>query len=232
MAAIQKEKPKEIRKFSAVDSETIAHPVLFDRLRAWRMAKASELNVPPYGIFSQKALYELVHYLPMDNRSLQQINGIGAKKVEHFGAGIIEIVSTYCQENGIEKDGILYFNEKGQSVESSHKPPKEDTRRVSLNLFREKADRIIDEIASERALTRHTVADHLTHFIAEGELDARALIAVEKLEKMIDCLRTSNTASLSAAKTALGDSVSYEELHIAQAHLKFLEKTQPQQTVL
>jgi hypothetical protein len=229
MAAIQKEKPKERRKFSATDSDTIDHPVLFERLRVWRMAKAAELNVPPYGIFSQKALYELVHYLPMDNRTLLQINGIGAKKAEQFGAGIIETVRAYCEENGIEENGILHFNEKKPPAEP--RPPREDTRRISLNLFREKVGKIIDEIASERALTRQTVEGHLSHFIAEGELDARALLPMEKLEKIVDCFRTSGSTSLSAAKTALGDSVSYEELHLAKAHFEFLEEAQKRQTV-
>jgi len=101
VAAIEKAKPKEARKFMAPENEDIAHPVLFNRLRAWRMAQATDLNVPAFGIFSQKTLYELVHYLPLNKKSLAQINGIGPKKISQFGAEIMEIIREYCLENGV-----------------------------------------------------------------------------------------------------------------------------------
>ncbi|MDR3218300.1 MAG: AAA family ATPase [Dysgonamonadaceae bacterium] len=102
LASIQKEKPKEPRKFTAIESNEIEYPVLFNRLRVWRMAKAEELNLPAYSVFSQKALYELVRYLPVDSKSLLQINGIGKKKISQFGEGIIEIIKDFCKENSIK----------------------------------------------------------------------------------------------------------------------------------
>ncbi|MDR2119517.1 MAG: HRDC domain-containing protein [Tannerella sp.] len=229
-AAIQKEKPKEVRKFSAIDSETVDHPVLFDILRAWRMEKAAELDQPPYAVFSQKALYELVHYLPTDSKSLLQIHGIGEKKVERFGADIIEIVRAYCEENGMAKDGIPFSNREKPPAESlpKPKPPAEDTRRISFDLFRRKAAGIVDEIASERDLTRQTVEGHLAHFIAAGELDAKILLPAEKLEKIVDYFRSTDITNLSDAKAALGDDVSYGDLHLGRAHFEYLETKQRQ----
>ncbi|GHV07781.1 helicase [Bacteroidia bacterium] len=106
VAAIQKEKPKENSKFSPLNNEDIKHPVLFNMLRSWRMAKSDELNVPVYGVFTQKALYELVNYLPVDGKSLQQINGIGQKKYKQFGAEIIEIIRDYCEKYKIDRQSI------------------------------------------------------------------------------------------------------------------------------
>ncbi|MDR1526045.1 MAG: AAA family ATPase [Dysgonamonadaceae bacterium] len=100
-AAIEKEKPKETRKVAPVTTENVPHPALFNQLRSWRMAKAVEMNVPAFGVFSQKALYELANYLPVDGKSLQKINGIGPKKFHQFGAEIIEIIREYCEEQGI-----------------------------------------------------------------------------------------------------------------------------------
>ena len=101
VAAIEKAKPKETRKVATVDNENIPHPELFSQLRAWRMAKATELGVPAFGIFSQKALYEMVNYLPVDKKSLLKINGIGEKKITQFGSEIVEIIREYCGEKGI-----------------------------------------------------------------------------------------------------------------------------------
>ncbi|MDR2691165.1 MAG: HRDC domain-containing protein [Dysgonamonadaceae bacterium] len=106
-AAIEKAKPRESLKkntenHAVPDSETISHPVLFNRLRSWRMEKATELSVPAYNIFSQKSLYELAHFLPTDKKSLLNINGIGEKKIAQFGQEMIEIIREYCGEKGIE----------------------------------------------------------------------------------------------------------------------------------
>ncbi|KAA6302912.1 MAG: ATP-dependent DNA helicase UvrD2 [Candidatus Ordinivivax streblomastigis] len=102
IASIEKAKPKEARKFSALENEEIVHPILFNRLRTWRTVKSVEMNVPAYGVFSQKALYELVNYLPVEGKTLAQINGIGPKKLQQFGAEIIEIIQEYCNEQKIE----------------------------------------------------------------------------------------------------------------------------------
>ena len=97
-AAIEKEKPKESRPPDPVTGEDMAHPVLFNRLRAWRMEKSAEMNVPPYAVFSQRALYEMVHYLPMNRKDLLKINGIGQKKLTQFGEDIMNIIQTYCEK--------------------------------------------------------------------------------------------------------------------------------------
>jgi transcriptional regulator of met regulon len=105
IASIEKAKPKEAGKKETdklvLDNEIIPHPVLFNQLRLWRTAKATELNVAAYAIFSQKTLYELVNYLPADKKSLLKINGIGEKKITQFGQEIIEIIREYCEEKGL-----------------------------------------------------------------------------------------------------------------------------------
>lgn len=220
LAAIEKEKPDENPKSSPTDSETTAHPLLLDRLRAWRLGKGAELNRPAYTIFTQKALYELAHYLPADEKALLQINGLGAKKTERFGADILKIITAYCDENGVTREAHPLAPPPAR-----HTLPKEDTRRISLNLFREKIHKILDEIALERALTRQTIENHLAYFIAGGELDAKLLLPAGKLETIVDYFRKTGNTSLSEAKAALGDDVSYGELHVAQAYFRFLENS-------
>jgi superfamily II DNA helicase RecQ len=102
IAAIEKAKPKGTGKVAAIDNEKVPHPELFNQLRAWRMAKATELGVPAFHIFSQKTLYEMVNYLPVDKKSLLRINGIGEKKIAQLGSEITEIIREYCEEKGID----------------------------------------------------------------------------------------------------------------------------------
>jgi DNA replication protein DnaC len=106
-AAIEKTRPKASAKkgkatVTPLDSDNIAHPALFNRLRSWRMTRSTELGLPAYGVFSQKALYEMVQFLPIDRKSLLKINGIGEKKISQFGEDIIEIIRQYCEEEGLK----------------------------------------------------------------------------------------------------------------------------------
>ncbi|MDR3250132.1 MAG: AAA family ATPase [Tannerella sp.] len=101
IAAIQKDKPKEKRTFTPAENGEIENPALFNRLRAWRTKKAEEIQKPAFTVFSQKTLYELVHFMPTDRKSLSQINGIGPAKIENYGKDIISIIMDYNKANEI-----------------------------------------------------------------------------------------------------------------------------------
>ncbi|MFI6428956.1 ATP-dependent DNA helicase UvrD2 [Rhodococcus oryzae] len=65
---------------------------LFDALKAWRSAKSRELKVPAYVVFSDNTLTAIAEQQPQDDRGLVSIPGIGAKKLERFGADVLAVV--------------------------------------------------------------------------------------------------------------------------------------------
>ena len=65
---------------------------LFERLRAWRRERADAERVPPYCVFSDKVLREIARQKPGDEDELAGINGVGGKKLEKYGAQVIEVV--------------------------------------------------------------------------------------------------------------------------------------------
>ncbi|RYX86205.1 ATP-dependent DNA helicase RecQ [bacterium] len=67
---------------------------LFERLRAWRRERAEEERVPPYCVFSDKVLREIARQKPIDEDELAGINGVGIKKIEKYGAEIVDVVGT------------------------------------------------------------------------------------------------------------------------------------------
>jgi ATP-dependent DNA helicase RecQ len=71
------------RTETAMDPEESA---LWERLRACRRALAQEKNVPPYVIFSDATLREMVLYRPRNTDELGRISGVGAIKLERFGS--------------------------------------------------------------------------------------------------------------------------------------------------
>ena len=67
---------------------------LFDALRAWRRAAAEQHNVPAYVIFHDSTLRQIAAQKPATLGELAGIPGIGAKKLEAYGAGILQVVAS------------------------------------------------------------------------------------------------------------------------------------------
>jgi DNA helicase-2/ATP-dependent DNA helicase PcrA len=65
---------------------------LFERLRAWRMETARELKVPAYVVFTDATLTAIAEQQPATNSALVAIPGIGAAKLERFGAQVLAVV--------------------------------------------------------------------------------------------------------------------------------------------
>lgn len=220
-ALIEKSKPKEQKKYANIDdAEYIPHPALYAELRAWRNAKAAELGLPVYLIFSQKALLEMDTYLPTDSKSLKQINGMGTTKVSHYGQEILEIIRTFVLETGIEKQDVLFKPEKEKKSSKEAKAEKVDSKQVSFDLY--KAGKKIDEIAQERSMAATTIEGHLAHFVGTGELDVSLFVTDKKLEQIGAYFKQSESKSLSAAREALGEAYSYQELRMVLKHLDYL----------
>ena len=66
---------------------------LFERLRAWRAAVAKEAGLPAYVVFHDATLRDLATRRPASLEELSRIGGVGAAKLERYGAGVLETVA-------------------------------------------------------------------------------------------------------------------------------------------
>lgn len=66
---------------------------LVDALKKWRRREASEQNVPPYIIFGDRTLSEIVALKPQTEDDLRLVSGIGETKAERYGEAILRIVA-------------------------------------------------------------------------------------------------------------------------------------------
>jgi DNA helicase-2/ATP-dependent DNA helicase PcrA len=69
-----------------IDDELLA------QLREWRLTISKELKVPAYVVFTDNTLIAIAESLPADDAALVAIPGIGARKLEQFGADVLELV--------------------------------------------------------------------------------------------------------------------------------------------
>ena len=87
------ERVKKGKRHASVadDLPSDAQPV-FEALRAWRRDAALEHGVPAYVIFHDATLKEIARVRPGSLAELRVIAGVGAKKLEAYGAEIVRLV--------------------------------------------------------------------------------------------------------------------------------------------
>ncbi|MDA3804006.1 DNA helicase RecQ [Clavibacter sp. CT19] len=65
---------------------------LFEALRAWRSEQAKEQGVPAYVVFADVTLREVATVRPQDLGQLAGITGVGQKKLDTYGEGLLQVV--------------------------------------------------------------------------------------------------------------------------------------------
>nr|WP_314844711.1 DNA helicase RecQ [uncultured Microbacterium sp.] len=81
------------RKASAADALDAADRGLFEALRAWRAETAREQGVPAYIVFGDATLRALAESRPASLSDLSGITGIGAKKRDAYGEGVLAVIA-------------------------------------------------------------------------------------------------------------------------------------------
>ena len=72
---------------------------LFKELRTLRKELADEREVPPYVIFSDRALHEMAYYLPSNKPDFAKINWVWEKKLEILGDTFLEVIWKFVASN-------------------------------------------------------------------------------------------------------------------------------------
>ncbi|HEY0446492.1 MAG TPA: DNA helicase RecQ [Allosphingosinicella sp.] len=80
------------------------HDPLFEALRERRRDLAREAGVPPYVIFHDSTLREMAEAKPTNLGALARISGVGAAKLERYGAAFVEVVTAFGEGACVEAD--------------------------------------------------------------------------------------------------------------------------------
>lgn len=136
---------------------------LFQALRRLRKDLADAQDVPPYVVFNDKTLQEMVRNAPLDARSFADISGVGQRKLAMYGTDFMEAIAQF-----LLKEGTQTFKGSSQAL--------------SAYLF--KKGKAIPEIAELRERQETTIYQHLEMKLSEGmEFDlSRLFTEKERLE--------------------------------------------------
>jgi len=210
----------------------IAHPEMFQALKAWRTRIAVAQNVKAFQVAHQKVLVQIAVCLPRSKKSLNALKGVGPATVESYGEELLAMVDTYCNEKKIPGDEspeprpAEQAPKKDPGTDRNNAPgtdkatPQANTRDISLMLFKDGLS--VDKIAEERGLAPTTIQGHLCSFIAKGELAVDRLVQDKEKQAAIAAV-VSPDKNLTQMKDELGDDYSYGEIRAVVAHLNHLE---------
>ncbi len=86
-------KPSRPRR--AATQVPVADNDLWEALKACRKELADALGVPPFHVFHDATLMEMMEYRPSDEHELLSINGVGQVKLEKFGREFLDVIAEF-----------------------------------------------------------------------------------------------------------------------------------------
>ena len=157
MTTVKKRRDEEKQKTAkraAVKREKLG---LFDEFRELRRELAREFGIPPYLVFDDKTLQEMVAKKPVTDAELSRISGVGERKLHRFGSQFLAVIRKHVRRE--ERDRL------------GGKPSHED----SLEQYR--AGKSVEDIARGRKMSVSTIYGHLVKCYAAGaELDLEQML--------------------------------------------------------
>ncbi|MGR9044334.1 MAG: DNA helicase RecQ [Gammaproteobacteria bacterium] len=132
--------------------------LLWNSLRAKRREIADAQDIPPYQIFHDATLMEMVERKPVSHRQFRQISGVGERKLELYGDDFITVIREFTATTYKDSDTIT------------------DT----LTLFR--LGYKAEQIAQQRKLTLDTIHNHLARALEHGAVSLTEAVGLPESE--------------------------------------------------
>jgi ATP-dependent DNA helicase RecQ len=182
---------------SSVDSE------LREYLREWRRTTAKEQGVPAFVVLHDTTLEEICLRRPSSNAELLGITGIGERKAETYGAGILAALERY-----------------GKGDRAAALPEKKTAPALeTLRLLSE--GRSFEDIAKVRGRQLSTVVNAVANLVERGDLEFEAGWIDRNKQAVIEaaCARIGINA-LKPLKDALPPEITYDEIRLVVARVR------------
>ncbi len=217
--------PQPQRTFSEEDDG------LFQALRTLRKQLADEENVPPYIIFSDASLRDMAERKPRNRGEMLLVSGVGTKKFDRYGETFMALTRAANPKPLTSDQRSLPVAGRampGRDVHENRLPnssKRAGNGRVltasllrTLELQREGLD--IAGIAAERGLSTSTISTHIAELIACNEIqDVSQWLDDATLARIREAAGEGPITAIGPLKEQLGESVTYEQLHIARTWL-------------
>ncbi|MCK0471959.1 DNA helicase RecQ [Halalkalibacter sp. APA_J-10(15)] len=174
---------------------------VFEAMRALRKALASEQNIPPYMIFSDRTLREMSQYIPQTKEELMGINGVGEQKWEKYGLVFLDELKQFVDRKPDQSP--LKTKANSGKLKTNYL----DT----ANRFKEQPS--VPDVAAYFSLTEMTIIKHLIRAEQEGvHLELVQYVDDHKQKLIRKAAEEVGTERLKPIKEVLPESISYQDI--------------------
>jgi ATP-dependent DNA helicase RecQ len=176
---------------------------LWDALRALRTQLAEDSGVPPYVIFHDATLMEMIKKRPVEIGDMRYISGVGDQKIKRYGQVFLAEIAKYPL-------AALLNNRLSATVNET------------LMLYQEGLD--IKAIATQRDMKENTVYGHLADAIEVGLLDVKEVLDLDDSEYQeiimtIESLEDESKGRIKPIYEALDEEYEYGIIKCVQASM-------------
>ncbi|MDD1649069.1 MAG: DNA helicase RecQ [Methylococcaceae bacterium] len=157
---LRRDEEKQLERRESSTSTTLADPAnhrLWLALRDLRKRLAETQGVPPYVIFHDTVLLDMVKQRPRSLREMGKLSGVGEKKLERYGADFLKVIRPHPGPS----PSVTGLNA---------------TATETLTLFRRGMN--AEQIAARRELKTSTILEHLATGIQHGLLAVREVVGL------------------------------------------------------
>lgn len=173
---------------------------LFEVLRQLRMSIAKEEKVPPYIIFNDATLKEMVVEKPTYDEAFLAIDGVGQAKLDKYGHQFMSTILDY--QNTKQKKKSNTYQETWELYENG---------------------KTVQEIAAVRELGVTTVFSHISKLYLDGKpIDLKKYLTGDNMEKLLKAKKElKNPEGLKPYFEYFEGAIPYEQIRVA---LTIIEK--------
>ena len=184
-----------------LDAEDYA---LWNALKAKRLELSRAQDVPPYVIFHDATLMEMVMYRPQRAEQMRRLSGVGERKLAQYGDDFLAVIREY---------------------EAEQRQPEEQGLQASESLALYKAGMSVEQVARQQHLSANVIYHHLAQAIAEGALALSDVVEISTHELrhiqqvMCECVVSFGVA-LKPVYEELGGTYDYGVLRCIRADME------------
>jgi len=195
--------------------EMPCHVPLFEELRVLRKQMAEQQGVPPFVVFSDRTLRDMSARMPSNESEMLCVSGVGAHKMEQYGAAFLEAIAAFRNDNPDVKPLVV----DDYIAPPSRRNGRSETVAETAALLAQGLG--LDAIVEKRGLKAETIMGHIEKLVESGEsVDIDRLVDTDKLEPIAAVLRQQETEALSPVFECFDGAVNYADIRLARAWLR------------
>ncbi len=188
---------------------------LFETLRALRKQIAQQQGMPPFVIFSDRTLREMSARMPVAEREMLGVSGVGTHKMTQYGNAFMAAIRKFRQDHPDQQPLV----EAETCLPPPEPPPARGDTLMQTAVLLENGMGL-EAVAAHRGLKPSTIITHLERLVALGHpVDFAPLIDAAKLEPIAEVLRLQESAAIAPVVEHFQGRITYEEARLARVWL-------------